>query len=236
LPQEMVVSLVKDIYAQKKLDEKIKKSNLIKRADIKAEIDNYAKKITRNQYLDEAIKNKVNEQSVKDKYSELVNDLNGKKEVHLRHILVKTKVEAENIIKQIKDKKSFSELAVKYSIDDTTAKEGGDLGYIFEDNLIPEFSDFVASMKKGDVSSPIDTKYGWHIVKIEDLRNAEAPPFESVKSAVEEQLKKDEIHKVFSGLADNAKVKILINLESSDNHNSAKSPKLLAPELIQDKE
>jgi peptidyl-prolyl cis-trans isomerase C len=91
-------------------------------------------------------------------------------------------------------------------------------------------------MKKGDVSTPIETKYGWHIIKIEDFKNVEVPPLESVKSVVEEQLRKDEIHKVFFGLSDNTKVKILINLESADNDNSSKPAKLVVPELIQDNE
>jgi len=236
LPPEMITSLVKDIYAGRKLDEKIKKSHLVKRADIKAKIDDYTKKITRNEYLEDAVRKKITDQAVKDKYVELINNLSGKKEIHLRHILVPTKMEAENILKQIKHKESFNKLAEKYSKDDTTAKDGGDLGYIFEDNLIPEFADFITNMKKGDVSDPIQTKYGWHIIKIEDFKDAEAPPFESVKSAVEEQVKKDEIYKILSGFTENAKVKILINLESSNNFDPAKSPKLIVPELIQDKE
>lgn len=218
LPREMVESLAKDIYAQRKLDEKIKKSNLIKREDIKEKIDEYAKKITRNEYLEEAVKDKVNERAVKDKYAELTSDisLNGKREIHLRHILVKNKSEAEDILKQLKGKKTFAELAEKYSIDDTTAKDGGDLGYVFEGNLIPEFSDFISNAKVGTISKPIETSYGWHIIKIDDFRNAQPPAFESVKTYIEEQLKKEEIHKIYSELTENAKIKVLINLEENN--------------------
>ena len=72
----------------------------------------------------------------------------------------------------------------------------------------------ISPMKKGQISAPIKTTYGWNIFKVEDFRNAEAGPFESIKAALEEQMKKEEIKKVFVDISENSKVEILIKSEA----------------------
>jgi len=214
LPKEILEILVKDIYVSREIDKKVVSSKINKRKDIKEKIDEYSKKIARQEYLDSIVKEKITPEAVKNKYVELVNELSGKREIHLRYILTKTEDDAKKAYKELKSGKQFSEIAKKYSIDESSAKNGGDLNYILEDNLGKEFFDIISPMKKGQISAPIKTTYGWNIFKAENFRNAEAGPFESIKAALEEQMKKEEIKKLFIDTSENAKVEILIKSEA----------------------
>jgi peptidyl-prolyl cis-trans isomerase C len=214
LPKEILEILVKDIYVSREIDKKVAASKITKRKEVKEKIDEYSKKIARQEYLDSIVKEKITPEAVKNKYVELVNELNGKREIHLKYILAKTEDDAKKAHKELKAGKSFAEIAKKYSIDENSAKNGGDLNYVLEDNLGKEFFDIISPMKKGQISAPIKTTYGWNIFKVEDFRNAEAGPFESIKAALEEQMKKEEIKKVFVDISENSKVEILIKSEA----------------------
>src|SRR5690606_11362799 len=137
-------------------------------------------------YLDSVLKNKVNDTTVKDRYVELAGSLQGKKELEVKHIMVKTEKEANEVVDQLQNGASFDILAKQYSIDKGSASNGGSLGYIVEDNLPPEFRTVLAKMTKGPFSKPVKTNYGWHVVKLQNSRDAKAAPFESVKDALAE--------------------------------------------------
>ena len=214
LPKEILEILVKDIYVGKEIDKKVAASKIAKRKDVKEKIEEYSKKIARQEYLDSIIKEKITPEAVKNKYVELVNELSGKREIHLRYILTKTEDDAKKAHKELKSGKSFAEVAKKYSIDESSAKNGGDLNYILEDNLGKEFFDIISPLKKGQISAPIKTTYGWNIFKVENFRNAEAGSFESIKASLEEQMKKEEVKKLFVDISESSKVEILIKSEA----------------------
>ncbi len=214
LPKEILEILVKDIYVGKEIDKKVVASKISKRKDVKEKIEEYSKKIARQEYLDSIIKEKITPEAVKNKYVELVNELSGKREIHLRYILTKTEDDAKKAHKELKSGKSFADVAKKYSIDESSAKNGGDLNYILEDNLGKEFFDIISPLKKGQISAPIKTTYGWNIFKVENFRNAEAGSFESIKASLEEQMKKEEVKKLFVDISESSKVEILIKSEA----------------------
>ena len=136
------------------------------------------------------------------------------KEYHVEHILVEKESDAKAIIAQLKSGASFEEIAKAKSMDPGSAKNGGDLNYILEDNLGKEFFDIISPMKKGQISAPIKTTYGWNIFKVENFRNAEAGSFESIKASLEEQMKKEEVKKLFVDISESSKVEILIKSEA----------------------
>ena len=90
--------------------------------------------------------------------------------------------EAKDIIVQLKAGANFAELANKKSLDENT--EGGDLGYFTKAMMIPEFGDAVFDMKKGQLSGPIKTPFGWHVVLVEDKRLANPPSFEDLREDI----------------------------------------------------
>ncbi len=213
-PSQVVEALVQDIYLQKELDKIVRNSPVAKNKELKKQIEDYKNSTLRQAYLDSIVAGKVNDQTVKNKYSEISSELSGKKEVHLKHILVLSEDEAKKVVTLLKKKNSsFEKLAKEYSKDEANAAVGGDLGYVIPDNLDEDFAKAVTELKKGQTSNPIKTKFGWHIVKVEDIRNVDLPAFESVKATIEDNLKQEIVEEVFGKITKNVKVKILIDLK-----------------------
>jgi len=105
-------------------------------------------------------------------------------EVHARHILVPTEAEAKDIEDQLKKGADFATLAKEKS-KDPGAADGGDLGYFTKEQMVPEFSEAAFKLEKGQISDPIHTQFGWHIIKVEDKRTKPTPTFDQVRSQLE---------------------------------------------------
>jgi peptidyl-prolyl cis-trans isomerase C len=108
--------------------------------------------------------------------------------VHLHHILVKTEKEAKGILKQLKKGRKFSELASKESICPSKTK-GGDLDWLPQGRLVKELEEVAFSMKKGQIAGPVKTKYGYHVLFLEDAKPARKTSFEEMKDYILEQLR-----------------------------------------------
>ena len=113
-------------------------------------------------------------------YDEAVKQMGAEEEVHARHILVATEDEAKAIEDQLKKGADFAALAKEKS-KDPAAADGGDLGYFTKDQMVPEFADVAFKLDKGQVSDPVKTAFGWHIIKVEDKRKKPVPTFDQVK-------------------------------------------------------
>jgi len=123
--------------------------------------------------------------AMKKVYEEAVQKAGAEPEVRARHILVPTEDEAKAVLAEIKKGTDFAELAKQKSKDPGAAAEGGDLGYFGKDQMVPEFAETAFKLNKGEVSDPVKTQFGWHIIKIEDKRNKPVPSFENVKEQIE---------------------------------------------------
>jgi peptidyl-prolyl cis-trans isomerase C len=133
-------------------------------------------------------------------YEEAVKQMGNEQEVHARHILVPTEDEAKAVLAEIKKGTDFAELARQKSKDPGAAAEGGDLGYFGKDQMVPEFAEVAFKLEKGQVSDPVKTQFGWHIIKVEDKRTKPVPEFEKVKEQIEtfvtRKAQADYIHKL----------------------------------------
>ena len=110
-------------------------------------------------------------------------------EFRARHILVADEAEAKALIEQIKAGASFEELAKKHSKDPGSGAQGGDLDFAKADAYVPEFGQALTQLKKGEVTAvPVKTQFGWHIIKLEDTREAEFPAFDDVKAQIVQRL------------------------------------------------
>jgi peptidyl-prolyl cis-trans isomerase C len=142
----------------------------------------------RNKLLMEALLStdahaKLTEEALRKVYEEAVKEMAGEKEVRARHILVETEEEAKAVIAELKKGRDFAELARERS-KDPGAAEGGDLGYFTQDQMVPEFAAVAFRLAPGEISSPVQTQFGWHVIKVEDKRAREAPPFEQVRDQI----------------------------------------------------
>lgn len=219
LPKEVIEILVKEIYLEKELTKAAEKSAVAKDKELKDRIADLKGKILRQAYVDSLLKTEITDEKVNEKYVELTNELAGKKEYSISHIVVKTKEEAEKIAKEFKAKKplKFADAAKKYSLDQESAEKAGDLGYILEDNMIKEIAAVLPSLKKDEISSPIETKFGWHLVKFTDVRDAKPLAFETVKNNIREQLTQDKINEINAGISKDAKVEVLLKLKETED-------------------
>ena len=111
-----------------------------------------------------------------------------KTEYHARHILVPTKEKADQLIKKLKGSAKFEDVAKAESTDNSKTN-GGDLGWFTATRMVKPFADAVKALKKGETTpEPVQTQYGWHIIKLEDTREVTPPPFEQVKAQVTKNL------------------------------------------------
>jgi peptidyl-prolyl cis-trans isomerase C len=118
-------------------------------------------------------------------------------QVRARHILVDTEEEAEEILQKILKGEDFEELAKNFSKDLSTAVKGGDLGFFGRGRMVPEFEQAAFSLKAGEVSEPIKTKFGYHIIKVIEIKEGEQREFEEVKSIVKRRLKSEKQKSLF---------------------------------------
>ena len=100
-------------------------------------------------------------------------------EIHARHILLPTEDEAKKALARVKGGEDFAKVANEVSKD--TGGDGGDLGWFTKDRMVPEFSEAAFKLKKGEISDPVKTQFGWHVIQVEDTRTKTFPPFEQLK-------------------------------------------------------
>jgi peptidyl-prolyl cis-trans isomerase C len=150
--------------------------------------------------------NPVSDQEVKARYDKEV-EKTSKVEYHARHILVKTKEEADELLKKMNVAR-FAALAKEKSTDTGTAKEGGDLGWLNQGAMVPEFYAAVSQLKKGEITKePVKTEFGWHIIKLEDTRPAKVPTLEQVAPQVRMMVQQEKIDTMVKDLKAKAKIK-----------------------------
>jgi len=133
---------------------------------------------------------------------------NGGQEYHARHILVDSEDKAKAIIDEIKKGAKFEDIAKKESKDPGSGANGGDLDWATPGNFVPEFSAAMVKLNKGEMTdTPVKTQFGWHIIRVDDVRKAELPPFEQLKPQIVQQLQQRQLQAYQEELRSKAKIK-----------------------------
>ena len=109
-------------------------------------------------------------------------------EIKASHILLETEAEATDIIDKLNKGESFSTLAKKYSKDTGSAEKGGDLGFFGRGKMVPEFERAALGLKKGELSAPVKTRFGFHVIKLSDIKEGDPANFEQSKASIHKQL------------------------------------------------
>ena len=129
----------------------------------------------------------VTDDDVQAEYDKFV-AANGGKEYRARHILVETKEQAEAILASLKQGSKFEDIAKKQSKDPGSGANGGDLDWAAPGNYVKEFSEAMVALKKGEVSAPVQSQFGFHIIRLDDVREAQLPKLEDVKPQIVQQM------------------------------------------------
>ena len=164
-----------------------------------------------DQVLAEAwISNKIQKQITEDDlikyYEELAGDTESRREVNARHILLETEDEAIALILRIDAGEAFEDLAREHSIGPSAAN-GGDLGYFQSHNMVPPFAEAAFALDIGaHTSAPVQTQYGWHVIKVEDNRIGEFPIFDEISSEIFNALANDAVRSISDELQANATI------------------------------
>ena len=143
-------------------------------------------------FQDYVEKEGVAEADLKAAYESVKSQYTGK-EYHVEHILVEKEADAKAITAQLKAGANFEELAKAKSKDPGSAPTGGDLGWVSEKSLVPEFSKAMVQLKKGQITDkPVKTQFGWHIIKMDDMRDVKTPPMEEIKDQLKQMIASDQ--------------------------------------------
>ena len=159
----------------------------------------------RELFMDWQRKNPVSEAEARAEYDKFKAQAAGT-EYRARHILVENEAEAKDLIAKIKGGASFADLAKQHSKDPGSADAGGDLDFAKADAYVPEFGQAMARLQKGQVTdAPVKTQFGYHVIKLEDTREAQFPSFEEVKPQIEQRLAQVKLQEYQQSLRDKAK-------------------------------
>jgi|UniRef100_UPI004047CB2C peptidyl-prolyl cis-trans isomerase C len=143
-------------------------------------------------FEDFVIREGATEDELKSAYEQVKTQYAGK-EYRVEHILVEKEPDAKAIITQLKAGGGFAEIAKAKSKDPGSATKGGDLGWVSENGLVPEFSQAMVKLNKGQISDkPVKSQFGWHIIKVDDIREMKAPTMEEIKDELKKMIASDE--------------------------------------------
>jgi peptidyl-prolyl cis-trans isomerase C len=162
--------------------------------------------LIRELFTDYQKKNPVTDEEIKAEYDKFA-AANSGKEYRARHILVEKEDQAKAIIAQLKKGGKFDEIAKKSSKDPGSGAKGGDLDWANPGNYVKEFSEALTALTKGKMTeTPVKTQFGYHIIRLDDIRDAVLPKFEDVKPQVAQQLQQQKIAKFQESLRAKAKI------------------------------
>ncbi|MBS4082705.1 MAG: peptidylprolyl isomerase [Rhizobiales bacterium] len=175
----------------------------------------YAKnKVLMEALLGDLAKKASTDAEMKKLYDESVAKTQPEEEVRARHILVKTEKEAQDVLAKLKGGADFEKLAREISTDPSAKTNGGDLEYFTKGQMVAEFSDAAFKLTKGQISQPVKTQFGFHVIKVEDKRMKPVPKFEDVKDQVQAFVVRKAQAEVVMKVRSEAKIENLLKKEA----------------------
>jgi len=224
-PLEIVFgALVERMIDGKLLTTAGRKDGLAKDPEVKERVARLEDQVIQNVYLTRAVKAKLTDDVLKQRYQEYLKNNPPEQEIHVRHILVKTEDEAKAVIVELKGGAKFADVEKKHS-SDTSEETGGDLGFIKRGDVVPEFADAAFALKPGEYSqTPVKTQFGYHVILVEEVRLSTPPTFEEAKDDIEREASRDVITQIVNELREKAKI-VRFNPDGSPKTEGEAKPK-----------
>ena len=202
-------AIINELVSSELVYQEAQRLGLDKQPDFLVREELGRRKLLTNVFLQDYLKkNPVSDADTKAAY-EQYKKAYGDKEYNARHILVKTEAEAKDFIAQLNKGADFAKLAKEKSLDPGSKDKGGDLGWFSPASMVKPFSDVAANLQKGTISaSPVQTQFGWHVIKLIDTRPAQPLAYEKVKDGLQKNLQQRQLEKMMSELRSKAKIDI----------------------------
>lgn len=184
------------------------KKGMDKSADFLAEMENAQAMALANRYIKEYVRtNPITDAQIKAEYDKVKAEFPEKKSYKARHILVKTEAEAQALLAALKKGKPFEQLAKEKSTDPGSKVNGGDLGWNEPATFVAPFSEAMIKLAKGQVTAtPVKTQFGFHIIKLDDVKVEAAPPIDTLRPQLEQRIQSQRIESLIKDLKAKAKV------------------------------
>jgi len=205
---------VKQAITQKLIDSEIvyqeaQRMGLDKQPDYIAREELARRELLTSAFLQDFVKkNPISDADTKAAYEEYKKAY-GEKEYSAKHILVKTEAEAKDIIAKLGKGGDFGKIAKEKSLDPGSKDKGGDLGWFSPATMVKPFSDAIAGLQKGGLTAtPVQTQFGWHVIKLVDSRSAQPLEYDKVKEGLQKNLQQRNLEKMMTDLRGKAKIDI----------------------------
>lgn len=205
---DMRERILRAVMAERIIYAEAVKQGVDKSDKLQRELADVKNKLVVRTFLDTKTADMITEADLKKEYEAMTAATKDEKEVRARHILLATEAEAKDAKKKIDGGKSFEEVAKDFSKDAASAKQGGDLGYFTKDKMVPEFANVAFGLKKGEVSGPVKSSFGYHIIKVEDSRKVVAPTYNEMKDQLRGKLQEKKLNDYIAGLVKSSDVKV----------------------------
>ena len=169
----------------------------------------WRRRALRDAFFDKSVRETISEAEAKKFYESQTGSLKSDQEVRARHILLDSKDKAREVYEKLAHGSDFARLAKDYSKDPGSKDQGGDLGFFGRGQMVPQFEEVAFRLKKGEVSEPFESQFGWHIVQLDDRRQRSAPAFEAVKERVVASLIHKKAQQVAADLRGKAQIEYI---------------------------
>ena len=182
------------------------KKGLNKKSEVTQQIELSKQTILASAYVQDYVKSHPFSDDVLKQEYEKINKQRGNKEYKVSHILLKTEEDAKKVAEQIKTSK-FEDVAMDKSQDPGSSVKGGDLGWAVPSNFVKPFGDAMIALSKGAISAPVQSQFGWHIIKLEDTREMKVPSFDEVKPNLTQHMQQQLVQKAIAEQRSKATIK-----------------------------
>lgn len=169
----------------------------------------FRQKVLMDEFISRQSRAAASTEAARKLYDDTMKTMKPEEEVRARHILVEKEDEAKAALARVRKGEDFAKVAAELSRDPGSGKDGGDLGYFTQDRMVPQFGAVAFQLKAGDVSEPVQTQFGWHVIKVEDKRSKPLPKFEDVKGEIETYLVRKAQQDIVMGLRGDLKLERL---------------------------
>lgn len=156
--------------------------------DFKRKLAYFRDKLLLDEYLEREARKAATPEAARALYDQSAKLMKPEEEIHARHILVENEADAKKIAARIKGGEDFAKVAAETTKDAGSKAEGGDLGWFSKDRMVKEFADAAFKLQPGEVSDPVKSQFGWHVIKVEEKRNKPVPTFEELKEQIDQAL------------------------------------------------
>lgn len=200
-------NIMEKLITNEVIDQEAQKVGIDKQPEFLAKQELALHELRINAYIDDYIKkNPIDDKTLQAEYDKQNAEFKGK-EYKASHILVKSEDEAKEIIQQLAKGTDFASIAKDKSLDTGSKESGGDLGWFLPASMVKPFGDAVVKLEKGNYThAPIQTEFGWHIIRLEDARDTQPPAFDSVKDNLRKTLLGLQLDKLVNSLKAKAKI------------------------------